>query len=234
MTPALTGLRRFQSTDSTLVLRRYLTREHFDDFINRRELYFSQSSKFLDPLEGRRTDWDRRKTELQYQRWRFGPRESDMARTAQQEIEDHNRRVTFVCCWVSGPDESPKMWTAKGPDSVAIESTVGCLRTALGDEFLIAPVIYYRGGSTPDHHTLAPFLFKETRYSWEREVRAFGNMRSIDRIGIDHRRVTVDVSALVQRVIVSPESARTYVNDVAAIIGRAGMSLPVVDSERRR
>jgi len=195
------GLREYEVRDESLVLRRYLTPAFFEDFLRTRELYFTSAAKFVDQLEGRRSAWDEQKAALKLESWRFDARAKGMARLARDETEEHNRLATVICCFVAGVEESEMKWAEKGREGVAVETTVGRLRRELGDEFLIVPARYYRAGSTPGRHSLAPFLLKDPEFANEREVRAIGSMQRGDRIGSD-RRVAVDVERMVQRVIV--------------------------------
>ena len=102
---------------------------------------------------------------------------------------------------------------------------VGRLRHELGDDFVVVPVTYYRGGSTHGHR-LRPFLVKDWSFHGEREVRAIGSMRRGDRLGRD-RRVVVDLERLIQRVIVSPSATSAYADSVRDLIGRAGLHLVI-------
>ena len=85
-----------------------------------------------------------------------------------------NQRAIVITCWTASIDESPRMWSeyGRGPDAVALETTVGRLRRALGSAFLIVPVTYldFSRDTIPREHSLQPFFFKQSSFAWEREV----------------------------------------------------------------
>ena len=233
-------LERFAKTaDDALVLRRYLPQDYYLDLLATRTLYFTPASQFRDPLEGRRTKADEILAKLTLVRWRLDRRAQEMASEAQSGIENHNRNVTVVCCWVSGHAECKRMWRMKGSTAVAIQTTVGALRRQLGSEFVVAPVTYDRSQRLPRWHSLESFFLKEPRYSWEREVRAVGGMERGRRIDFaeprnNRRMAEVNLTDLLTQVIVSPRSAATYRTEVEQLTRDAGISCPVMDSKLRR
>jgi hypothetical protein len=126
------------------------------------------------------------------------------------------------------------MWREYGnrSDAVAIETTVGVLRASLGPEFLIIAVKYldFEKQSFPKEHSLQPYFFKRSCFSWEREVRVIGEMEMGKRIGTP-RLVPIDIERIVQRVIVSPFAAPDYAATVTATLYAGSLSVPVHESE---
>lgn len=226
-------LRRFETTDDALVLRRYVADWKFADLLASNALYFAPASKFLDKLEGHYTHLDNDLSDRQLRQRGLDARGRDIATDARTRIASNNQKAVVICCWTAGSDKSPRHWSeyGGGPEAVALETTVGHLRRALGPAFLIVRVTYldFSRDAIPKEHSLQPFFFKERSFDWEREVRVVGEMEVGRRIE-SPRVVRIDLASVFQRVVVSPSSSLAYRGAVESCLRAASLAIPVFDS----
>jgi hypothetical protein len=226
-------LRQFEVTDSSLVVRRYMTHWKFSQTVKTRTLYFAPASQFSDELEGHHTKLDNDLSDTQLTQWGLDSRARTIASESRAIVAAHNQKAVVISCWTAGINETFRMWSeyGQGAEAVAIETTVGDLRGALGSDFLIVPVRYldFSKQSIPKEHSLQPFFFKRRCYDWEHEVRVVGEMEMGKRIA-SPRIVPVDLHSLVRRVVVSPFAPTEYRATVMSLLTAASLSLPVHDS----
>jgi len=229
-------LRRFETLDDALVLRRYMADWKFTDLLASSSLYFAPASHFADKLEGHYTHLDDELSDRQLARWGFDSRARDMAADARALVARDNQKAVVICCWTAGRDESPRMWSeyGAGSEAVALETTVGHLRRALGAGFLIVPVTYldFSRDGIPKQHSLQPVYFKQTCFVWEREVRVVGEMEVGKRIE-SPRLVPIDLALVFQKVIVSPFASADYRLSVESRLSAESLSIPIHDSALR-
>lgn len=122
------------------------------------------------------------------------------------------------------------MWSEYGlssPNAVALETTVGELRIALGPDFLFIPVNYDRG-SMPSQRTdsLEPFFYKRAKFSWENELRIVANMEMGKRIGTA-RRVPIAIKDTHCRFVLAPRATPERRLDVIQKIRACGSEAEV-------
>lgn len=229
-------LRRFETADDALVLRRYVADWKFADLVESAGLYFAPASKFSDDLEGHYTHHDNGRSDQQLAQWGLDARERVIAADARARVAIHNRKAVVVCCWAAGVAESRRHWAeyGSGPEAVALQTTVGRLRRALGPEFLIVPVTYldFARDAIPREHSLQPFFFKEHSFSWGQEVRVVGEMEVGRRIETE-RVVQIRLASVFERIIVSPSASSAYRGAVESRLHSASLGIPVFDSALR-
>ena len=118
--------------------------------------------------------------------------------------------------------ESSGMWSVYGRtgESVAVETTVGALRTVLSREG--EPRIermHYEPmqGEIGDIHTL--FFHKRPEYKDEREIRSVQVfLKPMDERITDQRVSLDDLNTLMQRIILAPDSRHTFIDAVNRIV----------------
>lgn len=229
-------LRPSETRDDGLVLRRYMADWKFTKLLDSSSLYISPASKFQDKLEGHYTHLDNELSDRQLARWGIDSRAREMAADARAIVAKHNQKAVVICCWTAGTDESLRMWSEYGEaaEAVALETTVGRLRHALGTDFLLIVVTYldFSLGTLPKQHSLQPFLFKQSSFAWEREVRAVGEMEIGKRIE-SPRLVPIALASVFQKVIVSPSAPDDYRASVESRLSAASLAIPVHDSALR-
>lgn len=217
-----------------LSLRRYFNHDKFVKLLTSKALYFSPASDFSDGREGHYTNADYQAWDNELARWGFDEKGREIAASAKAGIARHNRQTVVISCWTEGVAEDIQMWReyGHGGDAVAIETTVGRLRGALGPEFLLVPVTYldFESETIPKSHSMQPYFFKRSSYAWEREIRAVANMEMGKRIGTP-RLAPIDIDVLVQRVILSPLAAPDYAEKVKSLMKLESLSVPVHLSE---
>jgi hypothetical protein len=227
-------LRSSEVDDSNLVLRRYLTPPKFTGLTTSGSLYFAPASSFSDESEGHYTQRDYDAWDQELVHAGFDDRSRARASSAKAKIAYWNRQAVVISCWTAGASEDLRMWREYGKSSnaVAIETTVGALRASLGPDFLIIPVTYLDFGnhSIPKRHSLQPYFFKRSHFSWEREVRVIGNMEMGKRIGTP-RFVPIDLQRVVNRLIISPFATSDYVGTIERALRAHSLSIPLVESE---
>ncbi len=205
----------------------------FNQLIESRSLYFSPASDFDDNLEGRYTKQDHANWDNQLYGWQFSDNERKTARIAKTIGEEHNAKATVISCWTKAQTCSSQMWETydRGEEAIAIESSVGRLRHAVGPEFLFVSVRYIDENQTiPKSHSAEPFFFKRRAgFSWEDELRIVGNMVIGDRIG-SPRLVPIDPQAVIQRVLV-PAGSSTLAGRVEGLLASHALAIPVEQNE---
>jgi hypothetical protein len=160
-------------------------------------------------------------------------------------------RALYISCWQEDQDESAGMWDSfvQGDNGVAVVTTVGAFRDVLDagsgkrDVFL-GRVAYldYRAGSWGAFHPFAPAFHKRRLFRQEQEVRAamvWPSYRDLaDGItGVPTAAgiaVPVDLSALIQGIVIAPRASSWLPGLVSSILHRYGLSTVPVSSELSR
>jgi hypothetical protein len=229
-------LRQFEVTDSSLVLRRYMSHWKFSQTVESRALYFAAASSFSDELEGHHTKLDNDLSDAQLAQWGLDSKARVVASESRAIVAAHNQKAVVISCWTGGNNESHRMWSeyGQGAEAVAIETNVVDLRRALESDFLIVSVRYldFLKQSIPKEHSLQPFFFKRLCYEWEQEVRVVGEMEVGKRIG-SPRVVPIDLQSALRRIVISPFASADYSATVAAQLEARSLSLPVHHSVLR-
>lgn len=207
------------------IVWRYLDLWKFDDMLRTSSLYFCRCDKFRDPLEGRLS-----------KQGIHGTSASDKAFTARYPIaadyhasaaaQEVARGCMFVNCWHMNTRESNRMWRAytSDPDSVVIISSVKALQRVIPPQEVTMSSVRYVPEDTPrtefDNSSL--FFYKDTSFSYERELRLLRPLRDGEQVFIDRpedfgRPIQVSLRLLVHRVILNKtisDTARRRVTDL--------------------
>ena len=132
----------------------------------------------------------------------------------------------FVNCWHMNTRESNRMWRAytSDPDSVVITSSVKALQRVIPPQEVTMSSVRYVPEDTPrtefDNSSL--FFYKDTSFSYERELRLLRPLRDGEQVFIDRpedfgRPIQVSLRLLVHRVILNKtisDTARRRVTDL--------------------
>ncbi len=165
------------------------------------------------------------------------------------------RKWTYVSCWHISAHESAAMWKLYAPTSaaIAVQSTVGRLRAALGlpppmesgffgsTEFHLGTVEYidYGTGTIPSNSFAAQFFRKRKSFEHEKELRALLMRYPVDgKSGIRHdigpggngAGYPVRLESLIEAVRVAPQSPPWYFALVAKVAARYGIKCDVMQS----
>jgi hypothetical protein len=139
------------------------------------------------------------------------------------------RERVYVNCWYSGMNESAALWqwAERKGQSVAIRTTVNRLVTSIPsiDDIHTGRVRYlnYQHDDVPFRHRLGIFFCKRKSFQHEYEVRLLQELPESDRPpeGI---AVPVDLSKLIQRVVVAPGAADWKTEVVRSLLERFGLT----------
>jgi len=156
-----------------------------------------------------------------------------------------------VNCWHLNEVESVAMWKlyTSGNDGIAIQTTVGRLKACLSNEprdIFIAEVQYcdYDALHTLESmeaDTLTPLITKRRSYRHECEVRVILDRRPADDpnvelgmiLGIGHKGepLHVDVSALIERIVVAERFPDWTIESLQAEASAKGVSVTIESSD---
>jgi hypothetical protein len=219
---------------------RYMDFTKFLSLLTRGELFFPRADKLGDPFEGSFSKKNIEKRPEYYGNvLKYIPE-------AFKKLSDYNKMLlefTFINCWHLNDNESAAMWKIyiqKG-EGIAIQSTFTCLCDSFAPskrDIYVGCVKYldYESEWIPENNSLQPFLHKRKSFEYEKELRAiFHNFPSegeevnwsqilFERKGI---YVSVDLSALIEKIYVSPESSDWFIELVQSIITTYKMKFEV-------
>jgi hypothetical protein len=130
------------------------------------------------------------------------------------------RKRAFIHCWSIRKKEAAWMWNsfARGETrSIALRSTVGCLRDALsGQPVEFLRMLYYPAGQPrPDYSYTAPFSAKDKNaYIREQELRILFIRDGDEQENDEHKLIPVDVRKLIRKVVIHPASPSAFRSEV--------------------
>jgi len=216
-------------------------------------LYFARLDQLADPFEGSLS-------KAEYDRWvetaAKGEAEGTLPvhwRGSYFEILMLNarraRQTMYVNCWYSGEVESEAMWRLYAADenAIAIQSTysrlVDVLPQKLYNGCFVGVVNYvdHDAGNMPDGNSFYPVMHKRLAFAHEHEVRAVvwygdrghdvdpdlsGNPKGLS--------VPVDLSALIERIYVSPVAASWFAEAVQKVVLQNQLGIQVQKSDLAR
>jgi len=226
-------MEEFAALDDELLVRRFMDEFKFKRLLTKQSLYLAPASAFEDKLEGHYSSRDHEEWDTQLAGWGFDAEGREMASQAKAAIARHNQGAVVISCWTTAPADEPRMWSGygKSTQSVMVETTVGRLRTSLGNGYLIAPVRYFdfEREAIPKEHFLQPFCYKRKKFEWECEVRVIGTKKIGKRIGAP-KHAPVSMKTLFTRIFIHPEAPQPFVELVRQLVQRKllGTSCEVV------
>jgi hypothetical protein len=203
---------------------RYMDLGKFLSLIQTSQLWFSHTSKFDDPYEGR---YSKEVAEdIQREKWGIeGPSEGDTGFFIEDNADD------YVSCWNRKESQSVALWELynEGSNGVAVKSTVEGLKSSLVElpedeiEYQIefGKVKYHVAGGEPRGY-YAPIFTKRDIFEFEKEYRAVMTVfNSLDSVDIEGVKIVpeagiglkVDLNTLIDEVYISP-GAGSYLEDV--------------------
>ncbi|RFC37290.1 MAG: hypothetical protein DID92_2727743266 [Candidatus Nitrotoga sp. SPKER] len=232
-----------------VLLWRYLDFEKFDWLVSNRRL-FMPSAQFLgDPLEGTtpngHAEW-----------WRSLEADTE-SEEKRQIIRQNQEKISafakafrphyYVSCWHMNDFESRKMWRCytKSADAVAVATSYQALRASLPEYVEIGMVRYidYSSQSLPSLNLFEYITHKNINFDFEREVRAVALPPATEGLGASQFQANhfesesqkgflvfapeVDVAALIDRVVLHPESSPAFVAKICFACDGAGLPKPI-------
>lgn len=208
---------------------RYMDLGKFLSLIQTTQLWFSHTSKFDDPYEGRYS----KEAAEEIQREKLGIEElseEDTGFFMEDDADD------YVSCWNRKENQSVALWELynEGNDGVAIKTTVDKLKRSVGlpedeidHQMEFGKVKYHVTGDEPRGY-YAPIFTKRDIFEFEKEYRAvltvFDPLGDVDIEGVKivpdvGIGLEVDLNTLINEVHISP-GASSYVVDVVERLQR--------------
>lgn len=151
-----------------------------------------------------------------------------------QQNREHMRLSTFITCWSKNTTESEAMWRLYSKDmqcGVAIKTTYKKLFFALDPKVNveIGQVHYVEYGEN-DFIGLKPEWYKRKSLSYEQEVRII-TKRDSDSYKEWGVNIPVDINALIQEIVISPEAGTWFINVVQDLCAKYNVLSSVKTSE---
>lgn len=224
------------------VLWRYLDLAKFVAMLQRRCLYLARADQLGDPFEG---SYARPNIAARPQNYGHIP---ELSLQTLSMAKESIRFLTYVNCWHHGQHESEAMWKLYATEDrgIALRSSVAALRDSLAgtERICLGSVRYIDFRDTPirEDDPLLAFMYKRRSFQHEQEVRAamihIAAGHSFDSCpltappsqppGIE---LQVDLSRLIQGVIVSPFAEDWLVEVVREVTRRYDLDVPIQKSE---
>ncbi len=226
---------------------RYLSFTKFVSLLETQALHFARSDQFDDPYEGTVPERVQEFAEEFFAGLSGSP--GDLGEEFIQLI-DSTRKFTYLSCWHVNASESDAMWRlyAFQNEGVAIQSTVGRLRKVLeaAPDKMFLGLVRYADYEEVDPgvflNGVTPFIFKRKSFEHEQELRAVAWMDRVDSAEVEGdtvwlmppkehvRMLDVDVSELVESIVVSPTAPGWFEALVSAVTRKYGFEIPVRQS----
>ena len=218
------------------VLWRYMDFTKFVSLLDKSALFFARADKLGDPFEGSLPDSTRHAAR------QFHEGYPDSLQRMFNAIKQ-KAQFMLMSCWHENDYESAAMWRlySKDDSGIAIKTDFHSFKSSFtcSTEVLIGSISYldYETDPFPYNSPLAPFLSKRKSFEHEREVRAIiqipppedGNAcpEGIFDVGNYYK---VDLSLLVQEVVVAPYAPKWLLELVGSVAVRYNLKAPVVKS----
>jgi hypothetical protein len=234
-------------TNKDIPIWRYMDIGKYLAMLDRGMLYFARANLLGDPFEGAPT-----KQMVLLREYIRKNKNTDPTLASYKDVPDgafdwggafqRAIREYLVSCWHMNEHESAAMWKlySNSNEAVCIQSTYRRLRCALPECAMIGEINYinYEIQGFPIDNAFYPITHKRLSFSHEREVRAIFWERSGEasadaykpQIEAGGLAMQVDLSALVERVYVSPTAPPWFSNLVAAMTKRCGYDFSVNQS----
>ena len=220
------------------VLWRYMDFTKFVSLLEKSALFFVRADKLGDPFEGSFSKLNEKLRPLLY---------SDIPEDSVLGLVNFmrtSRQFMLINCWHEKSYESEAMWRlySRETDGIAIKTDFKSLKKSFTSSanIYIGKVSYvdYESYFIPESNTFYPFLHKRQSFDHEREVRAIVSThhsksdttdisRNIYNIGNYYE---VDLSLLVQDVVVAPYAAGWFLELIQSVAARYNLEAPVVKS----
>ena len=232
----------FELPDGDAVVWRYLDLAKYVAMLQRGTLFFARADQLGDPFEG---SYGIPNIAARPQNYSHIP---DLSLQTLSMAHESSRYITYVNCWHHNQHESEAMWKLYATENrgIALCSSVGALRASLTgtERICLGCVRYidYRDTSITEGDPLLAYMYKRRSFVHEQEVRAVMfhiaaphsfssrplNAPPSQPLGIE---MQVDLSKLLDRVIVSPFAEDWFVEVVGAASERYDLDVPIGKSE---
>ena len=236
----------FAAPPDETVIWRYTTWGRLCDVLVKNALFFVRATAFDDPWEASHPE-SHFDPEEAPKRWAhltaYSPKTiADLQNRELEMVRRHEeqRRTLAVNCWHIATEESDSHWRIYGrsDEGIAIRSTVGRLKAAVDiykDRAVnIGEVKYidFAKETFPTNNGFWPVVYKRLAFRHDKELRAVvWEMEPGPPFGDKGVYVVVDVTALIQEVVVTPLAAPSFLEPVREMVRRFGLSCEVKRSD---
>jgi len=211
----------------------------FVSLLDRQSLFFIRSDCLNDPFEGTYP-----LKNIQDPQIRTVGSKEDSKRIITEHRKEM-REYTLVNCWHMNEVESAAMWNIynKNLNGIAIQSTFDRLRTSFSESsddtvhIGIVKYIDFANESFSDLNTLYPYIHKRKSFEHERELRVVimdwkrKYLPEIRESTLENGEyIEVDIHRLIERIFVSPNSERWYIDLVKSLLNKYGLQIEVETS----
>lgn len=209
----------FERPHPAVQVWRYLDWFKFEDLVVKRRLYFCRADRLDDQMEGRFSEANYISQTALWQRFHHA---HGIQQNSEQErgINESLRHRVFISCWHVNTVESARMWElyTKSTDSVVIYSRCGLLDSSTDGRAYQPLVVRYASQEVPrpEYHSLAPFVFKDTTFSFENEVRLI-SVGGLEEEAEVHRTLPIRPDELILKVYTNPAASRRFRRRVEAL-----------------
>ena len=222
---------RIISPPSDAVLWRYLDFTKFVSVLEKRSLFFSRSDQLGDPFEG----------SLSPENWRLHPElygeHNELLEPQLTNLYRNLKHLVYISCWHLAGHESAAMWRlySRESDGIAIRTECRHLRASLlcEETIYVGSVSYvdYESTFIPENPVFLPYFYKRQEFRHEQEVRAICHklFNADGGVGLGARPRSVgeyyevDLSALVQEIVVAPLAPDWFIELVSSVANRYGL-----------
>lgn len=214
--------------DDNAIVWKYLDLSKFLDLLLSRKLFMSRFDKFEDQYEGTFSE----------------PTFEEIKKIAVNnpkflDFYKSHREKIVISSWHTNEFESFAMWQifTKNNEGLAIQSTIGRLKTALTPEKhfeqYIGEVNYidYKKEHIPFDDSFFPFLFKRKSFEYEHEVRVISDVTASNVQINDGLKINIDIDSLIEKIYIHPKSENWYKNLVLRLVQELGFSFKVEKSD---
>ena len=236
----------FDPPSSDAVLWRYMDFTKFVSLLDKQALFFARADKLGDPFEGSYSKVNEALRPSFVQRV-FG--EKTIPEGTLENLADsmkRTRRSILINCWHQSPYESAAMWRlySREQDGIAIKTDFNSFKNSFicSQSIYIGSVNYvdYKSYFIDESNDFSRYLHKRKSFEHEQEVRVissrFPNPDS-DEVSlqlyhdlIDGAYYEVDLSNLIQKVVVAPIAPNWFIKLVKSVTARYNFNFPVVKS----
>lgn len=223
-------------------LWRYMDFKKFVWLLERESLYFPRLDKLDDSFEGYTL---KKYYELPIPSIEeFSREEKELLHTV---VTSAFREHAYVSCWHSSEYESAAMWRlySRGLDTIAIKtsgnSLLSCLDQRDSEKLKVGRVQYldHESGFAKSDYPLFHFFMKRLEFEHENEVRIIydsgsevesKNSSSSSANRLEGISVNVNLSTLIEKVVVDPSAEKWFAELVCAVADRYGFGDRVIPS----
>lgn len=239
----------FRSPSDEAILWRHMDFTKFASLLETQSLFFARTDKLGDPFEGSFSKKNQSLRDVQFSKSFKTSEERSEFMASYSILRKALPMLSFVNCWHENEHESEAMWKIYGRESgIAVKSTFKklCCCFICDQDVRIGRVNYVDYDKVPisEHNIYVSLLTKRESFKHEQEVRAIvTDFRPMD-YPIDENSLLlnlqmkgesglylrVDITTLVEEVVVAPGSPEWFLNLVKSLSKRYDLLAPVIES----